>query len=74
MNPKNRKRGFGAALFVGVALAAIAASAADPEKKKGDDWENQFSGHEMRMSSLDEALARSQKESKPLLIDFYSHT
>ena len=74
MSPKNRMRGLGAALFVGVALAAIAASAADTGKKKDDDWENKFGGHEMWMKSLDEALARSQKESKPLLIDFYSHT
>jgi Spy/CpxP family protein refolding chaperone len=74
MGPKNRRRGLGAALFVGVALAAIAARAADTGKKKDDDWENKFRGHEMWMKSLDEALARSQKESKPLLIDFYSHT
>ena len=73
MSPKRMSWGLGAALLVSVALSAAGAGAADPAKK-GKDWENTFNGHELWIRSLDVALARSQNESKPLLIDFYSHT
>jgi hypothetical protein len=59
--------------MAGLILAAMVAGAS-ADSKKGDDWEHSFSGHDMWMKSLDEALARSQKDQKPLLIDFYSHT
>ena len=57
----------------GVLLVSAAAALAD-DKAKDVDWEHQFNGHEMWVTSLDEAIAKSTKEKKPLLIDFYSHT
>ena len=63
-----------AGLAIAGALLVSAAAALADEKAKDVDWENQFSGHEMWVTSLDEAIAKSSKEQKPLLIDFYSHT
>lgn len=68
---------------IGASLALVAAMALSAgralshnEAADGthDDWEHRFGGHEMWLSSLDDALARAAKEKKPLLIDFYSHT
>jgi hypothetical protein len=59
--------------IAGALLAAALPLAAD-ETKEDDDWEHSFSGHEMWLGSLDEAIAKSNETKKPLLIDFYSHT
>lgn len=63
-----------AGLAVAGALVVSAVAALADDKAKDVDWENQFSGHEMWLTSLDDAIAKSTKEKKPLLIDFYSHT
>jgi hypothetical protein len=71
MTDRRKTRRAGLALLGAIALAAAVAQAADAPK--GDDWENRFAGHELWMTSLDKAIALSAKQSKPLLIDFYSH-
>jgi hypothetical protein len=35
-------------------------------------WYKTFNGHEMWMTSLDDGLAASTKDGKPMLIDFFS--
>ena len=35
-------------------------------------WDQTFKGHEMWLTDLDEALALSVKENKPILIDIYA--
>ena len=64
--------------IAGVAVAGVlvvgAAVALADDKAKDVDWEHQFSGHEMWVTSLDEAITKSKSENKPILIDFYSHT
>lgn len=66
------KRRFAAFALAGAILAAAVPLVAD--EKKDVDWEHAFSGHEMWVTSLDEAIAKSNASNKPLLIDFYSHT
>lgn len=63
----------GVAIAVGVVALTSAAARADEASKGKDDWENQFAGHELWNKSLSKAIALSVEESKPLLIDFYSH-
>ena len=41
-------------------------------EKDEDLWDQKFEGHEMWLKDLDEALALSVKENKPILIDIYS--
>lgn len=66
------KRRIAAFALAGAILAAAVPLVA--EEKKDVDWEHSFSGHEMWVTSLDEAIAKSTAANKPLLIDFYSHT
>ena len=35
-------------------------------------WHKTFDGHEMWTASLDDALAASEKDNKPMLIDLFS--
>jgi hypothetical protein len=74
----NRRNGFvilSAALLAMGALSAAPAAAADaPAGGKSDDWAHAFNGHEMWLTSIDEARERAVKEKKPLLADFYSFT
>jgi hypothetical protein len=41
-------------------------------EKDEDLWDQKFKGHEMWLNDLDEALALSVSEDKPILIDIYS--
>ncbi len=60
----------GAALIVGASLIVTGVSlAADSTEVQ---WDKVFPGHEMWMTSLDSGLAVSAKDSRPMLIDFYS--
>ncbi len=59
-------------VLAGALLAAAGPLVAD--ETKDVDWEHAFNGHEMWVTSLDEAIAKSTSSNKPLLIDFYSHT
>lgn len=70
-----RRSRFAAIAVAGALALSVTRVATGAESSKtNDDWENRFNGHEMWLRSLDDALARSAKERKPLLIDFYSHT
>lgn len=57
--------------ILAIALCFVAASsfAADEEEAK---WYETYNGHEMWTTSLDDGLARSAKEGKPMLIDLFS--
>jgi len=50
-------------------LIAAPSFAADVEEAK---WYETFNGHEMWTTSLDDGMARSTKEGKPMLIDLFS--
>jgi hypothetical protein len=52
-------------------LIALPATADEEEKPT---WHKTFDGHEMWMTSLDEAMAASAKDNKPMLIDVFSPT
>jgi hypothetical protein len=52
-------------------LFALPATAAEDE---APTWHKEFKGHEMWMTSLDEAIAASTKDAKPMLIDIFSPT
>jgi len=52
-------------------LATAVAVAADEGEPT---WYETFDGHEMWMTSLDDALAAASKADKPLLIDLFSPT
>ena len=58
-------------VIVLTALLFIASrsSAADSTEVQ---WDHVFPGHEMWLTSLDSGLAVSAKESRPMLVDFYS--
>jgi len=60
----------GAALVLGAVV--FGASLSSAEDKKEEAWDHVFKGHEMWLTSLDSGLAVSTKESRPMLIDFYS--
>jgi Ni/Co efflux regulator RcnB len=53
------------------ASVALSATAAEDETPT---WHKTFNGHKMWMTSLDEAMAASTKDSKPMLIDVFSPT
>ena len=50
-------------------LLAAPVFAADEEEPT---WHKTFKGHEMWMTSLDDALAASEKDGKPMLVDVFS--
>jgi hypothetical protein len=50
----------------------FAAPAPRAEDTTQVQWDKHFAGHEMWLTSLDSGLAVSAKESRPMLIDFYS--
>lgn len=52
-----------------VLLLAAPVFAADED---APPWYETFKGHEMWTMSLDDGLARSNKEGKPMLIDLFS--
>ncbi|MFN0151319.1 MAG: hypothetical protein ACKVU1_11510 [bacterium] len=66
------KKRIAALAFAGALLAAAGPLVADETAEV--PWEQAFNGHEMWLTSLDEAIAKSTSSNKPLLIDFYSHT
>jgi len=51
-------------------LIAAPTFAADDEGEA--KWYETFNGHEMWTMSLDDGMARSAKEGKPMLIDLFS--
>ena len=61
----------GAALAV-LGMAILMTSATPAADKDKIPWDKTLNGHEMWMTSLDEALAASSKEGKHVLIDLYS--
>ena len=58
-----------AALIAAVALLSSPLRAAQDDEVR---WDKTFKGHEMWLTSLDEALEVSSEENRPLIIDLYS--
>jgi len=62
-------------LFTMFALASVLLFSAAPvlaADKEEPTWFKTFKGHEMWLTSLDDGLAASSKEDKPMLIDLFS--
>jgi hypothetical protein len=69
---KHLKSMFAASVLLGLlCLAAVTVFSAEGEEPT---WHKTFDGHEMWMTSLDDALAASSKDDKPMLIDVFSPT
>jgi len=67
---KHLRKPLGAVAVLGaLLLSAPGSQAADSTE---DQWDHVFPGHEMWLTSLDSGLAVSSKESRPMLVDFYS--
>ena len=67
---KHLRNPLGAVALMGALLLSTPSSrAADSTEVQ---WDHVFPGHEMWLTSLDSGLAVAARESRPMLVDFYS--
>ena len=67
---KDLRKPLGVVLVVSALMFGVSASSAEDTKE--DQWDKHFAGHEMWLTSLDSGLAVSARESRPMLMAFYS--